>query len=189
MATTYALLDPVTEFLSQDHGLLIGGEEVRSRERRAVRGPQSRRRNGAGHGSLRGTGGRRRRRQRGPRCLSCLARPAAGPARRPALAPRDTHPRARGRVRRARDARQRQADRRRPTSSTFPLCVGAVSLLRGLGDEDRGPVGNAVLRQLPHVHAARAGRGGRRDHPVELPAPHVRRTSSARRSPPATPSS
>ena len=28
MATTYALLDPVTEFLSQDHGLLIGGEEV-----------------------------------------------------------------------------------------------------------------------------------------------------------------
>jgi phenylacetaldehyde dehydrogenase len=28
MTTTYALLDPVTEFLSHDHGLLIGGEEV-----------------------------------------------------------------------------------------------------------------------------------------------------------------
>ena len=43
------------------------------------------------------------------------------------------------------------------------------ALLRRLGRQDRGP-DRPGPRQLPLVHAAAAGRRGRPDHPLELPA-------------------
>ena len=44
-----------------------------------------------------------------------------------------------------------------------------AALLRRLGRQDRRPDG-AGARQLPVLHAAAAGRRGRPDHPLELPA-------------------
>ena len=48
--------------------------------------------------------------------------------------------------------------------------VQHAALLRRLGRQDRGP-DDPGPRQLPLVHAAAAGRRGRPDHPLELPAP------------------
>ena len=51
---------------------------------------------------------------------------------------------------------------------------GPVPLHGGLADEDRGhdrsDLGATGARRVPRLHAARAGRRGRADHPVELPA-------------------
>ena len=69
----------------------------------------------------------------------------------------------------ARDAQQRQADRRR-ASRRHPQHRGDVPLLRGLDDEDHGPDDPRLGRQLPRLHPPRAGRRDRRDHPLELPA-------------------
>ncbi len=74
-------------------------------------------------------------------------------------------------VRAARDARQRQAAqrraRRRRAARRRPL-----PLLRRLGDEGRrrDHPGLDPRPALPQLHAARAGRRRRPDHPVELPA-------------------
>ena len=69
----------------------------------------------------------------------------------------------------ARDPEQRQADRGR-SARRHPEHRGDVPLLRGLGDEGAGQDDPDLGRQLPHVHATRARRRLRRDHPVELPA-------------------
>ena len=72
---------------------------------------------------------------------------------------------------RTRNARQRQADRRlarrRPAADDQVL-----PLLRRLGRQDHGQH-DPHRRQLLLLHAARAGRRRRPDHPVELPAAHA----------------
>ena len=84
---------------------------------------------------------------------------------------------------RARDARQRQADprapRRRPAAGDRLL-----PLLRRLGRQDPRP-DDPRPRQLLLLHPARAGRRGRADHPLELPAADGRPGSGARPWPPA----
>ena len=92
------------------------------------------------------------------------ARPAPQPPGRPDRAEQ-------GRVGRPRNARQWQAPARRPGRRPAPHRQ-VLPLLRRLGRQDsrqdhprRGP--------LLLLHAARAGRRRRPDHPVELPAPHA----------------
>ena len=55
-----------------------------------------------------------------------------------------------------------------------PAGRGPVPLHGGVDDQDRGQddpdLGYSRARQLPRLHAARSGRRGRPDHPVELPA-------------------
>ena len=73
----------------------------------------------------------------------------------------------------ARDARQREAVRDRPRRRR---AAGGrpVPLHGGLADQDRGhdraDLGAPGARRVPRLHAARAGRRRRSDHPVELPA-------------------
>ena len=73
---------------------------------------------------------------------------------------------------RARIARQRKAARdgegRRRGVRQPP------ALLRGLADEDRGRDDPRIRPRRPLLHAPRAGRRLRPDHPVELPAPDGR---------------
>ena len=95
------------------------------------------------------------------------ARPAHLQARRP-------DPRARRRARRARDARQRQAERRsraRPTSRWRPTASATTRAGPQDGRQDDPAVGPVhARRRVARLHAARAGRRRRADHPVELPA-------------------
>ena len=92
-------------------------------------------------------------------------------------------------VRAARDARQRQAARgrarRRRAARRRPL-----PLLRRLGDQDRRRDHPGLDPRPAHarLHAARAGRRRRPDHPVELPAADGGVEARRRRSPAATPS-
>ena len=95
-------------------------------------------------------------------------------ARADHLADRRPHPRARRRTRPARIAGQRQAlpggARGRRPAGRRP-----VPLHGRLGHQDRGQLDQHLgavhaRRELPLLHAARAGRRRRADHPVELPA-------------------
>ena len=94
--------------------------------------------------------------------------------RRPRPAPlRAGRPRRaeRRRARRARVAERRQDDRR---LAGRPARGGQhAPLLRRLGRQDRGP-DRPGPGQLPLVHPAPAGRRGRPDHPLELPAADAR---------------
>ena len=86
------------------------------------------------------------------------------------LASRRADRREHGRAGRARDPRPGQADRR--LEDLYPRRGRALPLLRRLGHEDRGrdPTGLDPGR-IP-LHAARADRRLRADHPVELPDEH-----------------
>jgi len=59
-------------------------------------------------------------------------------------------------------------------AADVPLAADLFRYMGGLADEDRGldgaDLGTAHAWGAPRVHAARAGRCGRTDHPVELPA-------------------
>ncbi len=82
--------------------------------------------------------------------------------------PRGARQGERGRARRARVARQRQAAGRRQGRRRRDGQPPA--LLRRLADEDRGRDDPGLRPRRPLLHAARAGRRLRPDHPVELPA-------------------
>ena len=79
------------------------------------------------------------------------------------------HRAARRRARRARDARPGPADRHRPPRERRGR-RRALPLLRRLGHEDRRRDQPAVLPRDVQLHAARARRRVRPDHPLELPA-------------------
>ena len=69
-------------------------------------------------------------------------------------------------------------------AADMPLVIDCLPLLRRLGRQDSGQ-DDPDPRRLLLLHAARAGRRGRADHSVELPAADGRRGSGARRWRPA----
>ena len=109
---------------------------------------------------------RRRRRARRPRRR--VGRDDRLPARRAHAQARRPDHRERGAARPGRGARQRQAlpGDDRPAAGAGRL----VPLLRRARRQDRGPGHPDRQAQLLRLHPPRAGRGRRRDHPVELPA-------------------
>ena len=148
--------------------------------RRAVRRAAGRARPGHRRRDHHGTGCRSGRRGSGGACgedgvriggvgrrASCGPRAVAAEAGRPPRGEREG-------VRRARDARQRQAA---GDLAARGCAVGRrlPALQRRLGHQDRGHDGRFVdaglpQERVPGLHAARAGGRGGRDHPVELPA-------------------
>ena len=70
----------------------------------------------------------------------------------------------------ARVARQRQAGQVRPHGRRRARRVAHLALLRRLADEDRGRRRPGLDAEHLRLHAARAGRRLRPDHPLELPA-------------------
>ena len=156
---TFTTYDPATE---EPLAEVAGRREGGRRPRRARRAPRLRRRPVAAHDAVR-------------------ARPRPLEARRPDREAR------RG-VRAARDARQRQAAQRR-ARRRHPAGRRPLPLLRRLGDQDRGRDDPGVDPGHAHaqLHAARAGRRRRADHPVELPAADGGVEARRRRSPAATP--
>ena len=153
--------------------MLIGGVLAGLLGRQDLREPRSGDGRAASPPFPEGDGqGRRRGGRRCPRRLRVrgVAGAAPGRPRQDALAGRRADRREHGRARRARDARPGQADR--GLEGRDPRRRGALPLLRGLGDEDRGrDPASLDPRRLP-LHAARADRRLRADHPLELPHQH-----------------
>ncbi len=174
--TTAALPDALgaaARDFSQPTALLIGAERLEAADGRTfatldpppdARSPRSR--HGRRRGCRRAPSAPRARRSRTGRGRRC-PRPGAS-ALMLALAGRDRG--ARRGARPDRVARQRQAGQARPVSST---CAGTVAHLRYFAGWPTKIEGGVLPVSAPEhalLHAPRAGRRVRADHPVELPA-------------------
>ena len=159
-----------------------GGRRAHVRHARPRQRPRDRRRSrSAGTEDVDARGRRRARRVRG-RALGVDA----------GLRARAAHARARGRARGSAPqeiAQIESLDNGKPVGlAQYVDVAGAVAapaLLRRLADEDRGRRAAGERAQHALLHASRAGRRVRADHPLELPAADGRAGSSARRWPPA----
>ena len=169
------VLDGVSTFLAASHGMLIAGR-AGGEKRRALRGPRPRHRRGRRVGAVgRDAADVDDAVPAAREAFPVVARPCLRPGARSSSGTSATRIAELCRRARAdRDARQRQAGVRGARGRHSAL-RRALPLLRRLGDEDRRAVGIPLsVGALPRLHAPRAGRRRRRDHPLELPAADVR---------------